>query len=134
MAPILNFHAGSLASFSRPLRSDDTLASLKIHASVKFDRKLHDTRTPVTVKYRWAAEKYILEDLEDWEVFLERSRRVEEVDIFLESPEIPAKSSQSRQQTGGARTAVVLGLSVFFALILPLCVLIFGGYTQSRYY
>ncbi|SPO31050.1 uncharacterized protein UTRI_05312_B [Ustilago trichophora] len=99
MAPILNFHAGSLPSFALRLKSDDSLDSLKSRAAKKIRLQLDDG-IPLVVKYGWSSQTYTLEDSDDWEIFLERFGNEKEADLYLESPEIPSHNADEHSADG----------------------------------
>ncbi|KIS67469.1 uncharacterized protein UMAG_10905 [Mycosarcoma maydis] len=99
MAPILNFHAGSLPSFALRLKSDDSLESLKNRAAKKIRLQLDDG-IPLVIKYGWSGQTYSLEDADDWEIFLERFGNEKEANLFLESPEIPSQGADSHSADG----------------------------------
>ncbi|CCF48669.1 hypothetical protein NDA11_005978 [Ustilago hordei] len=101
MAPILNFHAGSLPSFALRLKSDDSLDSLKSRAAKKIRLQLDDG-IPLVIKYGWSGQAYTLEDSDDWEIFLERFGNEKEADLYLESPEIPTNNRAEEHSADGA--------------------------------
>ncbi|PWN54315.1 hypothetical protein IE53DRAFT_383089 [Violaceomyces palustris] len=92
MAPILNFHPGSLPSFALRLKQDDNLDSLRSRAAKKVRLQLSDG-IPLVLKYRHEHEVYTLEDADDYDIFLERFGNAKEADLYLESPEIPSRSA-----------------------------------------
>ncbi|KAN0062573.1 hypothetical protein ACQY0O_005105 [Thecaphora frezii] len=92
MAPILNFHAGALPSFALRLKADDDLETLKARAAKKIRLQLSDG-IPLVMKYGWDGETYALEDNDDYDIFLERFGNEKEANLYLESPEIPARSA-----------------------------------------
>ncbi|EST08810.1 hypothetical protein PSEUBRA_001512 [Kalmanozyma brasiliensis GHG001] len=99
MAPILNFHAGSLPSFALRLKSDDSLESLKTRAAKKIRLHLGDG-IPLVIKYGWSGQSYTLEDSDDFEIFLERFGNAKEADLYLESPEIPTHGNDAHSTDG----------------------------------
>ncbi|WFD29408.1 hypothetical protein MSPP1_000417 [Malassezia sp. CBS 17886] len=89
MAPILNFHPGSLPSFSLRLRDDDTLDSIRARAAQKLDMDV-DENAPLTMKYLYQKQLYKLDDGDDYDIFVHRTGASGEADIFIASDDIGA--------------------------------------------
>ncbi|UZJ54824.1 hypothetical protein CBS101457_004144 [Exobasidium rhododendri] len=92
--PILNVHAGSLPSFSLRMKDSDTLDSIRSRSASKIRLDLRDG-IPLVIKYGHQGQSYTLEDQDDWEIFTERFGNSKEVNLYLESPEIPQKEDTS---------------------------------------
>uniref|UniRef100_V5EVC1 Nudix hydrolase domain-containing protein n=1 Tax=Kalmanozyma brasiliensis (strain GHG001) TaxID=1365824 RepID=V5EVC1_KALBG len=101
MAPIVNVHAETLPSVSLRLSPGTALGDLKLRLVRKLE--LNIPFAQLRIRYRWTDTDYALKDGEDWSIFQERAKGLQEVNLYVE---LPARSEQDSRRTPPPRYGV----------------------------
>ncbi|EST06129.2 NUDIX hydrolase domain protein [Kalmanozyma brasiliensis GHG001] len=106
MAPIVNVHAETLPSVSLRLSPGTALGDLKLRLVRKLE--LNIPFAQLRIRYRWTDTDYALKDGEDWSIFQERAKGLQEVNLYVE---LPARSEQGGGVTSSS-TSNISGVGV----------------------